>query len=406
MKNMKNSRKIIAAISAIILVLVIYSCTSDTEYLKYAKGGEISYSGAIDSLQIMPGKNRVKVEGLIIGDPKISELRVYWNNNMDSLVLPVIRSTGIDSISTIIEGLEEKVYNFVVRTFDNNGNSSIPVSLSAEVYGARYLASLLNTPLLANILIGSNLTIDFAETSKNSGSLGSEVEYTTTSGTLKTIFVDRADSSLELTDFESGSTYRYRTAFVPVEESIDNFYTDYKNVKPIPTPVLGNAKVPFTASATEGRWGVLGDPWITNDAEKNHDVYGGWDEWNGNIFNLESGWGAPGITNGKIYQVVNAEPAKYQLKVKLRDTNHSVDDAGGAYFVITKGNAGLPDVEDLATAPEVLAYKRILGSSSLDYVIEFTLDETSEISVGELTTQSDAGRFANIISYEIVVLLD
>ncbi|MDN3667556.1 DUF4998 domain-containing protein [Algibacter miyuki] len=404
---MKKIRKSIALLLLVCITAGIYSCTSDKEYLDFTKGGEISYTAAIDSLKIAPGKNRVALKGLIIGDPKVSEARVYWNNNTDSVVVAVNRTAGIDVISTIIDNLEENVYNFVVKTFDADGNSSIPVSLSAEVYGDRYVESLFNRPIISNLLLDSNLTINFADMNLSSGVIGSEVEYMTTNGTLNTVFINIADSSLNITDFESGSTYNYRTTFKPSEESIDIFYSAYKSVKPIPTPILGNASVPFLAEETDGRWGNLAAPWITNDAAKNHNGFGGWDEWNGNLFNLESGWGAPAITNGKIYQVVTAEPATYQLKIIMfsgNPTNFSLEDEGGSYFVVAQGNMGLPNVEDVSTSPEVLVSKRILATSSVDYVLEFTITETTEISIGEITTQSDAGRYANISSWEILVI--
>ena len=402
---MKNLNKIILACFSIALIFGIYSCTSDTEYLKFTEGGEISYTGAIDSLVIFPGKNRVKVQGLIIGDPKVTEVRVYWNNNTESISIPVTRTANIDQVSAIIDGLEENIFNFVVKTFDSEGNSSIPVSQTAEVYGDRYIASLFNRPLVNNVLVGSELTINFADMDLSSGVIGSEVVYTNTSNEETTIFVDISESSLFISDFKEGTSYTYRTAFIPVEDAIDNFYTEPEEVKPVPTPILLNAAVPFVASAKSGRWGNLAAPWVTNDAAKNHGGYGGWDEWNGNIFNMESGWGSPAITNGKIYQVVNAQPATFQLRVTLRDTNHDVNDVGGAYFVITKGNTGLPNVGDLSSAPEVLAYKRITKTASLNYVVEFSLNEASDISVGMVTTQAsgDPGRYCNIISWEIVV---
>ncbi|WNH10614.1 DUF4998 domain-containing protein [Thalassobellus suaedae] len=142
---MKKLSKIIAACFSVALILGIYSCTSDTEYLKFTQDGEVLYTGAIDSLTIFPGKNRVKVQGLIIGDPKVTEVRVYWNSNKDSISIPVNRTSNIDEVSTIIDGLEENIFNFVVKTFDAEGNSSIPISKTAEVYGDRYIASLFNS---------------------------------------------------------------------------------------------------------------------------------------------------------------------------------------------------------------------------------------------------------------------
>lgn len=402
---MKNLRNILVTAFVVALVLVIHSCTSSDEYLKFTEGGEISYTGKIDSLKFFPGRNRIKIEGLIISDPKVTELRIYWNSKKDSVVVPIVRTAGIDVVSKVIDNLEENIYNFQLKTFDSKGNPSIFVSTSAEVYGDRYISSLVNRPILSNVLIGNSLTINLVALNANSGALSSEVIYTTSSNEEKTVSVDIAAGSLVLNDFKNGSTYRYRTLYKPVMNSIDTFYTPYKDVRPIPTPVLKNAKVPFIASSTDGgRWGILAN-WNSNAAVKNHNGYGGWDEWNGNIFNLESGWGSPAITNGKIYQTVTAEPALYQLKVKLRDTNHEIGDVGGAYFVIAKGD-GLPNIENLTTATEVLGYKRILGTSGLDYVIEFTVTTTSQISVGELTTQagSTPGRFCNIISFELVVV--
>ena len=140
---------------------------------------------------------------------------------------------------------------------------------------------------------------------------------------------------------------------------------------------------------------------------KIHNGYGGWDEWNGNIFNMESGWGAPAITNGKIYQsVTNVQPASYILNVLIRDTNHSLTDEGGSYFVVAKGDA-LPDVSDVQTADNVLVYKRINAALGNEYTyrLEFSLDENSTITVGQITTQKDGnpGRFCNVRSWDIVV---
>ena len=91
----------------------------------------------------------------------------------------------------------------------------------------------------------------------------------------------------------------------------------------------------------------------------------------------------------------------------MRDTNHQLSDPGGSYFVVAKGST-LPDVSDVETAEEVLAYKRInvdLGSE-YTYRLEFTIDEgATDITVGQITTQADGdpGRFCNVRSWDIVV---
>ncbi|MCG9972842.1 DUF4998 domain-containing protein [Christiangramia crocea] len=400
---MRNFKYIVASCLIVLSIIGIVSCSEDNkDYLKYVENGETLYLAKVDSLEVFPGKNRVKIEGLIIGDPKVSEVRVYWNGQKDSVVVPIERTQGTDMFSKVIDGLEENVYNFQFRTFDDQGHKSIMESVTAEVYGDRYITTLFNRPIEKSVLIENDLAINFAAMDLSSGVIGSEVKYTTTAGTQNSVFLDIDDSVLDISDYENGSTFSYRTAFLPIETAIDTFYTEFEEIKPIPTPVLGNAAVPFIAAEADGRWGTLGEPWITNDAAKTHNGYGGWDEWNGNIFNLESGWGSPDIINGKIYQIVMVEePATYQLKVSLMNNNHLPEDEGGKYIVVAKGD-GLPDVENITTASEIMGYKRILEGTT-EYTVEFTTEEEmSEISVGLISTQI-GNKFSNILSWEIIV---
>ncbi len=409
-KTMKNLRNILIAVFVVLSALIINSCTSGDEYLKFTEGGAISYTGKIDSLKLFPGRNRLEVQGLIISDPKVKELRIYWNNKKDSVVVPIARTSGIDEVSKIIDNLAENIYNFEFRTFDAKGNSSIAVTASAEVYGDRYINSLINRPILNNLLIGSQLTVNYINLNADSGALGTEIEYTDSSDQLKTIFTDISKTNVIINDFKSGSTYRYRTLYKPVPESIDTFYSVYKDVKPVVAPVLLNAKQPFAYSSYDGgRWGVIAD-WTTNTAAKNHNGYGGYDggccgKANNATVNFESGWGAPGITNGKLYQTVTAEPATYQLKVTVFESNHEQNDPGGFYIIVSKGNVELPNVESVTTDTEVLKYKRVLsnGIGNTEYILEFTIDQTTPITVGITTSQPDWGRFCTISSFEIVV---
>lgn len=410
--NIKNSpmkyiykKFYLQGVALIIMLISVVACTTmDEGYNEFLKGGEISYTGKIDSLEIFSGKNRVNVKGLFISDPKITECRVFWNSGADSIVIPINRTEGVDTLDIIINDLEENIYSFDVRTYDALGNKSIGVSSIGTAYGARYQASLTQRPVISHDLPNEDLIINYASMDLSSGVFGTEVNYTDVNDEQNTIIVPIDSTIAVLDNFKPGSIYTYRTLFLPDETSIDTFSTDFEEVKPLIAPALGNAAVPFLASATSGRWGILAEPWITNEAAKNHSGYGGWDQWNSNIFNMESGWGAPPIINGKIYQVVTADPATYQLKVTIRDTNHDAAAGRGSYFVIAKGD-GLPDFENVETATEVLGYKSILQSSPLEYYVTFTVDETTNISVGQVTMQPEGfNRFCNIKSWEIIIV--
>ena len=390
-------------IMAIALSGSTFSCDSDDRLP--LESGDDSVA-LLQSLTILPGKNRVEVSGVVPVGSNISEVVIYWNDQAESRTISVNSTEKDLTISTLITGLDEKIYDFEIQTLNTTGKASGLISGSSEVYGDTYSKSLLNRPINANVLSESNLQIDFGQMDLSTGVIGSKIIYEDTLGTLKELFLPIAKDKLEITDFKGGSTYEYKSIFVPSPVAIDTFYTETSSYKPIAFPQLTNSEVPFAASSINGRWGIL-DHWTTTDPVLIHNGHGGWDEWNNNIFNIESGWGAPAITNGKVYQSVMSGPGEFALEVAVRDSNHSETDQGGAYFVIAKGTT-LPDVADVTTAPEVLAYERIHTTSNSGtpeiYTIPYTIEESTTITIGQITTQwgQTPGRFCNIFSFEIV----
>jgi hypothetical protein len=384
-------------VELILLAMVFCIISCDTDYNKLSTNdSEQSGLGKIQSLTIMSGVNKVSVTG-VIEDPNVSEVRIYWNDESDFVSVPVNNAIEADTINVVIENLEEKLYVFEVKTFDEAGNSSVAVSGGAEVFSTDFVNTIENRGIVSSTLKGNALDVIFDKTNFNDGILYSEFNYVNTEGENKMLLIDKEELGIRISDFKIGSKYTYRTAIIPSPVAIDTFYTDYDSFSPFEFPVLKNASS-FVRSSWDGkRWGILAD-WISNDAVKTHNGYGGYDSKNG--FNVESGWGAPAITNGKIYQTVMAGPTNYSLNVILNGGNHSINDEGGLYVVVAKGD-GLPNVEDLATAPEVLGYARII-SSNLSYNVDFTVDESLEISVGIVTTQGTEGRFAPFKSFKLV----
>lgn len=371
------------------LVLGVLSCGSE-EYPDVNNYDESL--GEVKSFVVRPGLNMVLIEG-VIDDPNISEVIIHWDNQAESVTVPV--SDG--GISVQIDNLQEKLYVFEAKAVDAQGKSSEIIRAGTEVYGTTYVESIKNRTILSSSLEESSLSISFALTDETSGILGTELIYTNNEGEEKEVTISTNRDLLNISDFMSGSTLKHRSYYMYSPLSLDTLYTDYTNYRPFVLPVLQNAAVPYVASETSGRWGTLGEPWITNDAAKNHGGLGGWDQKNGNIFNLESGWGSPYIVDGKIYQVIDAPPANYRLTVEVLNTNHN-SNTDGAYFVITKGNGGLPNVADVETAPEVIGYQRIGAAGT--YTVDFVLDESSEISIGEVATQN-GNLYCNITSWSL-----
>lgn len=414
----RNSMKIlkdnIVKTTLLLTVLVLFSCSGGDEYLKFTQKGEVSYTAKIDSVKIFPGKNRVKIEGLILSDPKVTQLRIFWNNRADSAVVPIVRTQGIDKVSTIVDGLIENVYNFELRTYDAQGNKSIAQSITAEVFGSRYQASLNDRPLVTSSLSSDlSLTINFAEMDLTTGAFATEIVYTNKFDVENTLIVPVATSQVIIPNYKIGSQFKQRSLFLPAKDAIDNFETPF--VSKIPDVIdlsymIKNNARPFLSSRSSGRWGDLAD-WITNDACKNHNGYGGVDfGCCGNppqTLNLESGWGAPIITNGKVYQTMTLDAGTYIFSSLLLpgdnglNIGYTLDDF--AYLAVAKGNI-LPDSSGgtLDTNPATLGFKRMVNTMKEDsaFVI-FTLTETTQISLGISTTQGDQ-RWAHFLSFNLL----
>ena len=391
----------------IILSLFIYACSDMDEvdeYKKFTDGGEISYTEKMDSIKVFSGKNRAKIQGVVNADPKITNFTVYWNSKQDSINVPVERTGGVDTLTTMIDGLAENIYNFEVRTFDNEGNKSIPVYITANVYGNRYQESISTRPLISDQLLGSNLTINFGSMDLLSGVIGTEVVYNDELGVEKEVFLPIDSTSIAIDDFLGGSSYSYRTLFLPEENAIDTFYTDYKSFTPefviSEAPYFKNATFPFSKSAyDDSRWGTP-EHWIHNDAALSHNGYGALD---GDIFDFESGWGQPAINNGKVYQTFVLAPGTYAYIIDIRETNYEAIDAKDkVYFSVAEGGM-LPDVNDVEISDKVLAYKRVNKEDDLHQVLMFTIDEVTQISVGVQGSLPDAnvGRYLKINSFAL-----
>ena len=367
----------------------------------------------LKSFEIIPGKNKVWVKG-VIDDPTIAEVSISWNNGADSSTISVDASNEADTINSEIDNLDEKLYLFEVKTIDKQGNTSASISGGVEVYGDNYILNLKNRNITASKLDSPSLNIEFETSSTSGGNLGSEILYQSTDGFEKKLFVTPVANQIDLLDFVAGSTIQYRSAYLFSPVNTDTVYTSYKTHKPLVVPKLQNAAVPFIAETTNGRWGTLAAPWITNDAAKNHGGLGGWDEWNGNIFNMESGWGESNIINGKIHQVITLDPANYKLIIDIRDTNHDTN-SDGAYFVVAKSNTGLPNVENVEDNSNpnninlednidtndilVLGYTKIEVTGGI-VEVEFILEETTEVSIGIVATQQ-GNYFCNVLSWEL-----
>ncbi|WP_207425861.1 DUF5013 domain-containing protein [Pedobacter sp. SYSU D00535] len=134
---------------------------------------------------------------------------------------------------------------------------------------------------------------------------------------------------------------------------------------------------PFIATARNGKWGTLKD-WVASPGALSHGGVGGFvQDGDGMTMNMESGWGSPLISNGKIYQTITLPPGTY-----------SFDPSGGAwkwqgtkdpaYAVVALNADVLPDYSNIVNNTSIV-YQRIAQPQPH---VTFKLTATTKVTVG------------------------
>ncbi|WP_158995648.1 DUF4998 domain-containing protein [Mucilaginibacter sp. L196] len=382
-----------------LLVLIISACTKMDNYKNiYMKGGAIIYPAKLDSVQAFSGKNRVKITGLFTADPSIVKYKVFWNSRQDSIEVPVKRTNSVDTAKVIIPNLPEGLMSFEIRTYDAQGHISIPVTLSANVYGDLYQSSLTNRAIVdAGIQSDGSALITWADVNTAAGIINMEIKYSDNNGKAHDTLVTSVPTGLttSLPNFKVGNTISYRTSYLPNPTAIDTFYVAYQthSVKADVTSLyLTNTGNPFKSATFDnsgGRWGTLAG-WITSPSVINHWGYGGYANDNGGSLVMEMGWsGTAAIQNGKIYQTTTLPAGNYIFQIVIA-TNGSIDPV---YIVVATG-ATLPDVSNISSS---LAYT---GFQNLN--LPFTVTQQGAVSLGFLATMTTGNQYWAVTSVQLI----
>ena len=249
------NRKFIFIIIILGIVLYFFSCGDmDETYKEFIVPGGVIYPGKVESPVIRPGKDKIMLEWLKGNDPKVTATTIYWNNYLDTLVVPI--AADDDTIRRIITPLPENTYTFIFFTNDDEGNISIPVELTGSSYGAVYQSSLNNRAITEEYVTAEDgvWTIVWGRRDVTNGMWGAELTYTTEDNKTQTI-ISTGDTT-KITGHLAESQWKYRTLFLPTPLAIDTFYVDFADVRNIPV------KDPFIIS-TDG-WIATAEHWAPN----------------------------------------------------------------------------------------------------------------------------------------------
>jgi len=243
-RNMKYSIKFLLFMFAVVF---ISSCNDMNDSInEYMKNGERIYIGIPDSIKTFSGRQRFQLS-LLLKDPRIDTLAIYWNQKGDSILLPVGPHKSDSLFKFAIGGGTLAEGNYVLQFISRSRGKfkSMLVESSVNVYGSRYEAKLISRYAKT----GCSYRNSTSRLSLNWGSAVNATEkgilirfYSKWKGMEKDTFISSeslaklASGALVIQNVSYNATTRpvsYRTMYLPEATSIDTFYTKRDTIKSI-----------------------------------------------------------------------------------------------------------------------------------------------------------------------------
>lgn len=398
--------KIFRIITICLFAVLLASCENMLEDIRqYIDEGETIYVGKVDSLRTYPGYGRIEIRGDLLYGLTQTKCILSWqypSGETQSKTIEIIRTVPDDYISILLEDMEEGPYEFTAVTYDDQGNSSIPVIANGYVYGDLYANSLINRNIDGQIVTSYD-NGEFIATLRwlplnHEEAMGTYLTYELADGSgVETIFIETDEVESIIPGAKPGGNFEWYTSYKPDPEAIDIFETD-KSLKQSTTQYkipVKNAGDPFEYDerglAVHGRFGYVKN-WRANaatEANGTFDTYGG-----RNSLSLWT-WGGyspvASIEDGKIYQQITLPAGNYRFDVYLDSYTIGNGATYDIYATIATGFAdGLPDTEEIDQA--IASVKIPDGFTNNALSVSFTLDAPAEVSfgfVGDIGDQSD-----------------
>ncbi|MGJ7032659.1 DUF4998 domain-containing protein [Niabella hirudinis] len=210
---------------AVLAAMTITGCKKmDDTYKKYVVPQGITYVERAKGVKTYSGLNRIKFGWLAPVDPTVSKARIYWNNFADSAEFRIPGNT--DTVSYFLD-VPEGLYSFIIKTFDDAGNQSVPVEVQGRSIGATFQSNMFSRPLSQTFVDNADgqLRLSWGGADTYNGSIGQQLTYTDAAGSQKKIFLNASENTTILTDYKQGTDIAYTTWYLADTTSVDTLKT-------------------------------------------------------------------------------------------------------------------------------------------------------------------------------------
>lgn len=208
---------------------LLTACTGmDYTYEKFLEDSDKLYPGKVDSVLISTGYKQIKLNVLLSSDPKVNNLKLYWNNRRDSMEVSVSPEEIGQRKNIIIKDIKEGTYSFEMYTFDANKNRSVVTEAFGRVYGEEFRTEMSNRYITSSVTTKEGgVQINWEKADITYPSVIAEIRYENKDGKIQNIFVKSNESVTELPAYKAGKPFEYRTHIVPDSSCMDTLVTNF-----------------------------------------------------------------------------------------------------------------------------------------------------------------------------------
>jgi hypothetical protein len=215
-----------------LLAYLIVGCEDNNlQHQKYLDEGEKVYTGKVDSLDFFKGNQRVKFTWKINSDPRIEKTVFSWvQNDKDTSATVTVNREELGwealRLETVLN-VREGIYTFKAATMDSEGNKSLSVERTVQIYGPEYISKIINRSVTSSSFSGGELSINW-------GLVGSSaIQYTTVNYTDRTnpsqptpgsIRVENSQTNTRIAGLQLNDSISVSTAYLPDRQTFDTLF--------------------------------------------------------------------------------------------------------------------------------------------------------------------------------------
>ncbi|MDE6523151.1 MAG: DUF4998 domain-containing protein [Muribaculaceae bacterium] len=208
----------------ITLTAMFVSCDDMLDNIRpYLDKGETIYVGKADSLSVVAGRNRMKLEVFLKSGFSQSLCEVTMTDADGITVVdenPMVRTSGLQKLEYEYNDMKEGEYEFKVIFKDDAGNTSLAEVVNGHSYGDFYESTLANRRFSRISVKNGIVTINWKSIEN---ALFTLLTYTTSEGISNSIEIDPLESTTVIEDAALGTEFTWCTYYRPTENALDLF---------------------------------------------------------------------------------------------------------------------------------------------------------------------------------------